>query len=418
MKTSDRIKLLIISDHAKTKTGVAVQTNHLVKGLLKTNKYDIVQLGAAIYHDSYATVKESDYFTIIPINGFGDKDTVRSMLVSYAPDVLIIFSDMRFFGHIFDMEDEIHQVCPIMWWHVWDNMPVPEFNLPIYDCVDTINCISEITYTICKTLVPEEKINYIPHTLPDSLFYSLSKKDIDYHKAAIFKDRKDDFICTWINRNIRRKRPADVLKAWQIFLMNLYEKYRHKNAILLMHTDPYDPNGMNLIEIAKQLNILDNVRFSDQEVGFDKINILHNISDVHINIAHSEGFGLSTLEAMSVGVPIIATLTGGLVRQLIDPNDLTVNGVAIKPVTTIISGTQNIPYLNEDYVSTSDAANSIMKLYSLDDKQKNILSNKCKVYVKENFSHSKMLESWDVSITKTIESWKSKYKRVRVEEIS
>jgi hypothetical protein len=26
------------------------------------------------------------------------------------------------------MEDEIHQICPITYWHVWDNDPYPAFN--------------------------------------------------------------------------------------------------------------------------------------------------------------------------------------------------------------------------------------------------------------------------------------------------
>jgi glycosyltransferase involved in cell wall biosynthesis len=407
----------MISDHAQTNTGVAVQSNHLIKGLLKTNKYEVVQLGAAVYHDNYETVKVKEDFTIIPINGFGDKDTIRSMLVSYVPDVLIMFSDSRFFGHIFEMEDEIHQICPIMWWHVWDNRPTPIFNKTYYDSIDTINCISELTYRLCKEIVDEEKLNHIPHSLPNELFYTLGDHQIQHHKAMILGKNKDDFICTWINRNTRRKRPGDVLKSWQMFLMNLENEYKHKNAILLMHTDPYDQQGMNLVEIAKNLNILENVRFSDQEVDFNKINILHNISDVHINIAHTEGFGLSTLEAMSVGKPIIATETGGLVRQLINPDTFYVHGVSLKPDLTTLSGTQQIPYLNEDYVSLASVSKAIMKMYKLGDQKRREIGLKAKKYTKNKFIYREMINKWDMSIEETLENWKSRYVRIRVEEI-
>ena len=101
---NEKTKLLLISDHAKTNTGVAVQSNYLVQGLIATGKYQVVQLGAAVYHEDYSTQKISEDFSIIPINGFGDKDTIRSMLVSYEPDAMIIFSDSRFFGHIFEMD--------------------------------------------------------------------------------------------------------------------------------------------------------------------------------------------------------------------------------------------------------------------------------------------------------------------------
>ena len=413
----NKTKILMISDHAQTNTGVAVQSNHLIKGLLKLNKYEVVQLGAAVYHDDYSTVKVEENFTIIPINGFGDKDTIRSMLVSYEPDVMIIFSDSRFFGHVFEMEDEIHQICPIIWWHVWDNRPTPVFNKTFYDSVDTINCISELTYSLCKEIVSEEKLNYISHSLPSNLFYTLDEHNINHHKAMIFGDRKDDFICTWINRNTRRKRPGDLLKAWQMFLMDLEHKYNHKNAILLMHTDPYDSNGMNLIEISKNLNILDNVRFSDQVVDFEKINILHNISDICINISCAEGFGLTTLEAMSIGNPIIATETGGLTRQLINPESYFIHGVSIKPNVTTISGTQNIPYLNEDYVSLEAISKGIMKLYRIGDQKRKEIGLKAKKYANNSFNYDKMISKWDKSIDETLKNWKSRYERIMLKEI-
>tara|TARA_B100000212_G_scaffold218992_1_gene165881 strand:- start:1555 stop:2784 length:1230 start_codon:yes stop_codon:yes gene_type:complete len=408
----------MISDHAQTNTGVAVQSNHLIKGLLQTNKYEITQLGAAVYHDDYSVVNVEEDFNIIPINGFGDKDIIRSMLVSYDPDVLVIFSDSRFFEHIFEMEDEIHQVCPIMWWHVWDNRPAPLFNKPYYDSVDTINCISELTYNLCNEVITEKnKINYIPHSVPEEIFYTLSQDQVEFHKLNILGDRKDDFICTWINRNTKRKRPGDLLKSWQMFLMDLEHKYKHKKAILLMHTDPYDILGMNLIEIAKNLNILENVRFSNQEVDFEKINVLHNISDVCINISSAEGFGLSTLEAMYVGKPIIATQTGGLIRQLINPEDSSINGVSLKPNVTTISGTQKIPYLNEDYASLSSISKGIMEIYETGKEKRKEIGLKAQKYAKSNFSYISMIKKWDDSIDETLLNWKSRYKRISIEEI-
>ena len=413
-----KTKILLISDHALSNTGVATQSKHLVDGLTKLGKYEIVQLGAAIYHDSYDLVKVSDDFTIIPVNGFGDKDTIRSMLVSYEPDILIIFSDGRFFNYIFEMEDEIHQVCPIMWWHVWDNRPTPYFNKIKYDCVDTINCISELTFDVCKSVLgSDKKLFYIPHTVPQDLFFKLDDNDILYHKEKILGKNKNDFLCTWVNRNIRRKRPADVLKSWQIFLFDLEQKLGHKKAILIMHTDPYDRAGTNLVEVAKSLEILDNVRFSDQEASFEKLNILYNISDVVINISQAEGFGLTTLEAMSSGTPIIATQTGGLIRQLIDKETLLVNGIALKPEVTTISGTQDIPYLNEDFVSVESAAKALMKVYCMKSKERKSLGDRAINYTRKSFSYNKMIRSWDESIEYTLSNWKEDYKRVKMEEI-
>ena len=40
--------------------------------------------------------------------------------------------------------------------------------------------------------------------------------------------------------------------------------------------------------------------------------------DFTINISDAEGFGLSTLESLSCGVPIVANMTGGLQEQITD----------------------------------------------------------------------------------------------------
>ena len=61
-------KILIISDHAQSPSGVGVQTNYLVKGLLTKKDMTFIQLGAAIKHSNYDTVKVCDNFLIKPID--------------------------------------------------------------------------------------------------------------------------------------------------------------------------------------------------------------------------------------------------------------------------------------------------------------------------------------------------------------
>ena len=174
----------------------------------------------------------------------------------------------------------------------------------------------------------------------------------------------------------------------------LAEKYGHKKALLLMHTDPDDRFGQNLVEIANKLDILQNVRFSDQIIDYDKVNILHNVVDLSVNISCLEGFGLSTLESMCVGKPMLGTMTGGLSRQLINPDTLEVHGIELKPDFTSTIGTQNIPYLNEDYVSNTKISNALLDFYSLDYEKRKKIGQRALKYVKENFNYDKMIQSW------------------------
>ena len=409
-------KLLIISDHALTPSGVGVQSKYLIEGLIKTGKYEIIQLGAAKYHEDMTPQKVSEDFTIIPSVGFGNKDIIRSLLAGESPAAIIIFTDSRFFSYLFEMEDEIHEVCPIIWWHVWDNRPTPRFNEKLYKSVDQINCISDLTYRMCKEL-NLENVDYIPHSFPKSVFYKLKENEIKNYRKQILQEKEDWFLGVWINRNFRRKRPADVLKSWQIFLENLNQKYCHKKALLIMHTDPLDPDGTDLIEVAKELKITENIRFSQNELGFNEINMLHNISDFCLNISFAEGFGLTTLQSLYTGTPIIVNKTGGLIRQVIDRSNLKLTGIGLNPDVTTISGVLDIPYLNEDYVSVEKVAKSILEMFEKTTQERNTLGNNGIKLVEREFNYTDMINKWDNSIEKTIKRFKENSNRLRMEEI-
>ena len=406
-------KILIISDHALSPTGVGVQTKYLVEGLVKTKKYSFIQLGAAIKHSNYNTVKVNDDFFIKPIDGYGNPELLRSVLLNEQPDALIIFTDPRFFTWLFEMEDEIRQVCPILWWHVWDNTPTPTFNSWMYDSVDAINCHSYLTYKMCKEIFPE-KTSFIPHAFPRTEFYRLPDDIIKSEKERILgKERKDNFVCLWMNRNCKRKRPADVLETWKIFLSSLNKDERSK-CTLLMHTDPTDHAGNNLFAIADSMNILENIAFSTEKLPTNFINTLHNISDVCLNISFNEGFGLTTLESMMVGTPIIASKTGGLYRQVVDCNDGSENGIALNIDFQTLTGNQKIPFIYEDYVKCDNAARAIKKFFSMSKSEKKELSKKVEVYANKEFSYEKTISLWDNSLEKEIFKNKSSSKVCKV----
>jgi len=317
----------------------------------------------------------------------------------------LLFTDPRFFTWLWDIEDEIHQICPIAYWHVWDNGPLPEFNSAYYEATDLINCHSHTTYEMVSSKFPE-RTNFIPHALPRDVFFRMSPDEIKTAKLQILgPSRKDDFVMLWINRNAKRKRPADVLYAWSIFIKNAGVE----DATLIMHTQPNDPEGPNLIAVTEMLGISKSVIFSPERVEFDKMNVLHNVSDCCINIAYAEGFGLSTLEAMQVGNPVIAAKTGGLIRQVVDHRDGTENGVALDIKLKTLVGSQSVPYIFEDYADVTDTADAILKMYNVnkDAEKKEKLSKKCADYVKEEFNLDDTIDAWNKSLLNLVENWRA-----------
>jgi glycosyltransferase involved in cell wall biosynthesis len=403
-----KLKVLVLSDHALSTSGVGTQTRHLLTGLIKKQCWTFRQFGAALKHSDYRTVVVDDDLIIKPIDGFGNPEMLRVALATEKPDLLFIFTDPRFFVWLFEMEDEIRQVCPIVWWHVWDNYPYPTFNDPFYEATDLINCHSHMTYEMIKTKFPE-KTNWIPHALPPSMFFPLETKKIEEYKIKLLgKNHKDSFVGIWVNRNAKRKRPNDVLESWALFLKELKRKKGHKKAILIMHTEPTDNEGPNLFATAEMLGIQNNVYFSRERLEFEKMNVLYNISDFCLNMSYAEGFGLSTLESMMTGTPIVAAKTGGLTRQVCNSQTGDENGVALDIDLKTLVGSQSVPYIYEDYVSNKSVAKGIMKLYKLSTKEKNRLSKKVLKYANTEFAYQKTIDLWHETMIKTLEKFKSK----------
>tara|TARA_Y100000034_G_C6878959_1_gene402426 strand:- start:648 stop:1892 length:1245 start_codon:yes stop_codon:yes gene_type:complete len=410
-------KILMLSDHALSTSGVGCQSRHLINGLIAKGEWSVRQFGAAMKHDKYDISVINDDFIIKPVDGFGTPELLRTTLATEKPDVLFIFTDPRFFVWLFEMEDEIHQMCPIVWWHVWDNHPYPDFNDPFYEATDLLNCHSHMTYEMLKSKYPT-KTNFIPHALPEELHFQVPRERIrNLRKNIIGEDRLDHFVLFWINRNARRKRPNDLLIAWKNFLDELQNKHGHQKATLLLHTDPQDPEGPNLFAVAEKLGIKDSIIFSTDRIAFEQINILHNISDACINISYAEGFGLATLEAMQAGKPIIALKTGGLTRQVVDHRDQSENGVALDVDFRTMVGSQQVPFIYEDYCESQQVTKAIMKLYEMGDEERTKLGDKARDYVMSEFSMQNTVDMWHMTMKWAIENWEKNYERWTCKEL-
>jgi glycosyltransferase involved in cell wall biosynthesis len=410
-------KIIVLSDHALSTSGVGTQTRHLLNGLVKKGEWTFRQFGAAMKHNDYRTIVVNEDLIIKPIDGFGNRDLIRVTIATEKPDAILIFTDPRFFIWLFEMEDEVHQMCPILWWHVWDNYPYPKFNETLYQSTDLINCHSHMTYEMIKGYFPD-KTNFIPHAIPDDIFFPLNETErSNYKRSLLGVNRMDHFVGIWVNRNARRKRPSDVLVAWKQMLDKMQNNDGHKKATLIMHTDPLDQEGPNLFAVAEELGIMDNVFFSKDRIEFDKMNVLYNISDCCINMSYAEGFGLGTLEAMQAGTPIVAVKTGGLTRQVVDHRDGSENGIALPVEMKTLVGSQMVPYIYEDYVTIETAAEGLYRLFKKTPDEKNELRKKVRDYALSEFSYQKTIDDWHQTMKDTIENWKNNYKRWEAKEV-
>ena len=82
MKTNEKYKILLLSDHALSTSGVGCQSRFLMQGLVDKGCWTVRQFGAAIKHANYDTVKVSEDFIIKPIDGFGNRDMIPQTLIA------------------------------------------------------------------------------------------------------------------------------------------------------------------------------------------------------------------------------------------------------------------------------------------------------------------------------------------------
>lgn len=370
--------------------------------MLATGKYTFRCFGGAVKHDSYDTIKVNDDFIIKPTNGFGDKNLLRMTLAVERPDVLLLFTDPRFFIWVWEMEDEVHQVCPIAYNHLWDNPPWPEFNRVLYESTDLINCINWPTYEMVHERFPD-KTNYIPHAVPKELFFPMPAEERMRFKTALLgKERADHFVTLFVSRNARRKMPTDVITSFKMFVDELEKKHGHRKATLVMHTDPMDPEGPNLHQVIDMLQVKENVVFSKERVGFTEMNSLYNIADTIVNRSCNEGFGLPTLEMMMTGRPIIALKTGGLTRQVQDHETGEQFGIALEPEVRSIVGNQLVPYIYEDFVSHETVARALMQMHEMGADKREFLGTRAREHALKDYDVNRLVNDWDASLTKLV----------------
>jgi glycosyltransferase involved in cell wall biosynthesis len=412
--------ILLLSDHPLSTSGVGTQARWLINGLIGTGKYSFRCFGGAVRHENYDTVAVSPDFIIKPTNGFGDKNLLRKTLAQLRPDALMLFTDPRFFIWVWEMEEEIRQICPIVYWHLWDNPPYPEFNNPLYDSTDLINCINYPTYEMIKERFPE-KTNYVPHAVPKELYFPLPKTESMKFKTALLgPQRADHFTALYVSRNARRKMPSDILFSWKMFLDELQQKHGHKKATFIMHADPLDLEGTNLYSVIDVLGIKDNVIFSKDRIGFNEMNSLYNVCDTLVNRSCNEGFGLPVLEAKMAGKPVIAIKTGGLTRQVEDHVTGEQYGIALEPDVRSLVGNQMVPFIWEDFVSHKTLSDAFMKMYEMGPEKREEIGLRAAEHAKRDYDLNKVISMWDETLTKTMNNWsdpnfdKAKWKAVEL----
>ena len=386
----EKIKILVLSDHPLSPSGVGTQTRYFIESLLKTNKFKFVCLGGAIKHEEYKLQKISEDWTVIPVDGYGNPDMIRSILRTEKPDIMWFMTDPRFYEWLWFMENEVRPLIPMVYYHVWDNYPPPRFNRPFYISNDLVVSISKVTHDVVSKVAPEVENIYHPHAVDSKVFKPFTDEAIQKSRGVHFPDDEEDRVLFfWNNRNARRKQSGTLIWWFNEFANEVgRDKVR-----LVMHTDPNDVHGQPLEHLLEEVGCQDGViMISKEKVSSEVLAEMYNMADCTINISDAEGFGLATLESLACGTPIIVTMTGGLQEQVTDGQAWF--GFGIEPASKAIIGSQQVPYIREDRINENDFKDALRKMYAMSREERKLLGEEGRKHVLKNYNFEDYSSRW------------------------
>tara|TARA_B100000212_G_scaffold258002_2_gene198075 strand:+ start:984 stop:2270 length:1287 start_codon:yes stop_codon:yes gene_type:complete len=426
-----KTKIMVLSDHPLSPSGVGTQTKYMIEALLKTGRYKFVCLGGAVRHHDYTPLNVDPYgqdFLIIPVDGYGTDEIIRSAIRKERPDVLWFMTDPRFYEWLWEIEDEVRNLMPMVYYHVWDNYPVPLYNKFYYDSTDYVVSISKVTEDIVKTASPDSFGAHIPHAVNSTAFYKMTDKvglaNVEKARQDIYSQVESEKLINpkkkiffWNNRNARRKQPGTLIWWFKEWL----DKVGHDKAMLVMHTDAQDQHGQDLPHLINRLGLEGQVLLSTSKLQATDLGLLYNAADYTINISDAEGFGLATLESLACGTPIIVNMTGGLQEQVTNGSDWF--GWGIQPSSKSIIGSLQVPYIYEDRISQSDFEKVMTKALKLPKTKYKKMSEAGLEHVRKNYSFENYEKQWVELMDKVVEesgSWETRknYKRWHLMEVA
>lgn len=188
---------------------------------------------------------------------------------------------------------------------------------------------------------------FIPHGVNSDSFYPLS--DQERLNLKVRFGLKNKFVIGVVARNQPRKNLDRTIKSMRLIADKI------PNAVLFLHLDPNDPAQQlfKIQSLVQKYNLENRVFYSGMNAfqGFpqSEMNNVYNAMDVFFLTTSGEGFGVPIIEAMSCGIPVVATdytTTQELVKDNGSGLGIKLSGVEILDLFALGSKEYDIKSLN------------------------------------------------------------------------
>lgn len=389
---SKKYKILVLSDSAHGMTGFGQQTRGVMNYLHSTGKFEVVHIAWNYSQQPFKKIVFDDdeeiNFKTIP----GGRD-------NYARDIL---------------QDTIRNEQPDIVWVLLDTFMLYPWVLNIdFTPAKTVfyypsdggyfplNCeqvLRKFDYPVAMARFGQKQVkklhnidaHHIPHGVKTDLFKPFSEEEKKKWRKHWKVDGK--FIVGVVARNQPRKNNQALLRSFAKFAEG------KDDVLLCLHMDMFDPvANTNLWELVKRYKLENKVQATGIKwfSGFtnDEMAALYNVFDIFLLTTTGEGFGVPLIEALSCGIPIVATDYTTTPEIVLENNA----GLGCK-VAAEVTGNWNV---DRGFVDCDDVAEKLERLYEDAKMRKKMGENGRKAAVEE-YEWAVQHKRWEEFLLNTV----------------
>lgn len=299
-------KIVVFSDFNFVGSGYEKIMSPLCSQLVE-NGHEVKVVGL-----SYDGREHNFPFSIIPSQNFNSSHAmINNLKYQWGAEILIIAIDIPYQAMYISLAKQIGMkiisIVPL------ENPPLTPSWAQILEQSDKVFFISQLGEDEGK----KAGLKNCEHLVVgiDTNFWRLRTEEEYSQGRALFNFSEDTLVVLTVADNQERK---NISKAMEIISKVKHEKGIKVKYILI--TREHSEVGWKLLDLAMYYKIASDVIILDRNLSIQKLFAMYCLADVFLLTSKAEGLGLPVMEAMSVGVPVVASDTGALTELLSEEN--------------------------------------------------------------------------------------------------